>query len=148
MFLFFSKICVGLFISSRFFTIMQCLDLVNFTRLLAPDVFVRGFFCINKMYFYHINVLVILFQIQSARYLLNQKNISVDTKENECHDSKNNDLIQSVRSLDQNKYHHNNRSNPHKSSHLFSGSSESEESMVKMRIVAFEGTFFHDKNSP
>lgn len=85
---------------------------------------------------------------QSTRYFLDHKYIVVDTKEDERHDGENNDLVASVRSLDQDKYHHNQWSNPYESSNLLSISSQSKQSMMQMGIISFEGIFFHDKNSP
>jgi len=50
--------------------------------------------------------LIILFERQSARQFFYNEKIIVNAKENKCHDRKNNNFVQSIRSLNQNKYHH------------------------------------------
>ena len=108
-----------------------------------PRVFL-GFFYNqdNKAY------LVVFLDGQATRNFLDDEEIIVYTKENKRHDSKYNKFVCSIRSLDQDKNHHNERPYPHKSPDFFSGSSEPKESMVQVSVITLEGTFFHDKHSP
>lgn len=98
------------------------INLHNFIKSCPSRRFLSGLsFLKNILFFFH---------GQSARHLLRNEEIIVDAEEDERHDRKDDNLIQSIRSLDQNENHHDNRSDPHESPNLLSCPSESQKPMM------------------
>ncbi len=74
--------------------------------------------------------LIIFFEGETTWKFLDDEEIIIYTEENERHDREDDDLVQSVRSLDQNENHHDNRPDPYESPDFFSCPSESQKPMM------------------
>ena len=107
-------------------------DNYNLVRICAR------FFCVFRL----------LIHSQTTRQLLDHKKIIIYTKENECHQRKNNKFVAPIGSLDKNQNHHNKGPYPHKRSHFFSISTKSKQPMMEVGIITCKWTFFHNKHSP